>query len=57
VVMRQTISRAVVLKIGEGKRRSGGCGSEGEGGNTVWSRAANVGGVEQMLVIDDSDRC
>ena len=55
--MRQTISRAVVLKIGEGKRRSGGCGSEGERGNTVWRRAANVGGVEQMLVIDDSDRC
>jgi hypothetical protein len=47
-----------VLKIGEGERRSGGYGSEGEGGNaTVWRRAANVDGVEQMLVIDDSDRC
>ena len=47
-----------MLKIGEGERRGGGNGGEGEGGmSTVWRSAANVDGVEQMLVIDNSDRC
>ena len=67
----ETINQDAVLregvleepKVGEVGRRSGGgkrdCGGRTKtcGGRTVWRRAANADGVEQMLVIDDSDRC